>query len=167
MRNLGIFGALPFPSPGLFWIITFSRCVRFGRDKNRWKADGESFPTVLVASKTDTTRESYEPKQLVCYTVLYCIVLYCIVLYCVILYYIILYYIVLYYTVLYYIVLCYTILYCIILYCIEIPYPQIWLYTHHSNNLRYFFCNDTYRHAQVRLLYCVFESLLHRFHPHS
>ena len=48
----------------LFWPITFSCCIRFRRNQNRWKALVVSFPTVLVASKTDTTRESYEPKQL-------------------------------------------------------------------------------------------------------
>ena len=40
--------------------ITFSRCIRFWRDKNRWKALAVSFPTVFVSSKTDATRESYE-----------------------------------------------------------------------------------------------------------
>ena len=36
----------------------------FWPDKNCWKAPAVSFPTGLISSKTDTTRESYEPKQL-------------------------------------------------------------------------------------------------------
>ena len=43
----------------------------FRRDKNRWKTDGGGFPRVLVVSKTETTRKSYEPKQLLIYVALY------------------------------------------------------------------------------------------------
>ena len=71
--------------------ITFAARIRFWRNQNRWKALGVSFPTVFVASKTETTRESYDPKQLRIYITLYYIIMYCTILYYIILYYIMIY----------------------------------------------------------------------------
>ena len=48
---------------GTLWeepAITLARYSRFWRNKTRWKAGAESFPTVFVSSKTAITRGSYD-----------------------------------------------------------------------------------------------------------
>ena len=55
-----------------------------------------TFTTLFWSRKTPKVYPVLEPRTLIIYPVLYCIVLYCIVLYCIVLYCIVLYCIVLY-----------------------------------------------------------------------